>query len=117
MYEVKPPIPYVPTSVCDGRRIFLCGDGGVFTCIEAASGRQIWQARVDGKFFASPVLVGDRLYCVSRDGDMLVLAAADEYKLLAQFKLGEPSNATPAVAGGVMYVRTVSHLMAIGGKP
>lgn len=117
VYEVKPPIPYVPTSVCDGRRVFLCGDGGVCTCIEAASGKQLWQSRLDGKFFASPVLVGNRVYCVSRDGDMMVLAAADKFKLLAQFNLGEASNATPAVAGGVMYVRTVSHLMAIGGKP
>jgi hypothetical protein len=45
---------------------------------------------------------------------MIVLAAADRYRLLAQFDLGEASNSTPAISGGVMYLRTLSHVMAIG---
>ncbi len=47
-------------------------------------------------------------------GEMVVLAAAPEYQLLGRVDLGEPSHSTPAIAGGVMYVRTFSHLMAIG---
>jgi len=47
---------------------------------------------------------------------MVVLAASDRYQLLARFPLGERTHSTPAVADGSMYVRTVSHLMAIGGS-
>ena len=37
----------------------------------------------------------------------------EKYKLLARIDLGEPTNSTPAVADGVMYLRTLSHLMAL----
>ena len=47
---------------------------------------------------------------------MIVLAAADQYQLLADIDLEEPSQATPVVADGVMYLRTYSHLMSLGGK-
>jgi len=47
---------------------------------------------------------------------MVVLAAAKEFKQLAEFDLGEPSFATPAVANGVMFLRTHSHLMAVGKR-
>ena len=42
---------------------------------------------------------------------------ADRSRLeLARINLDEPSHSTPAVAGGVMYLRTFSHLMSLGGK-
>jgi len=116
VYEIKAPIPYVPSPVLHDGRVFLCGDGGIFTCADAATGEIVWRERIDGKFFASPVLVGDRLYCASRDGEMVVLSAGATYKLLARFAIGEGTNATPAVAGGVMYIRTPAHLMAIAAK-
>ena len=47
---------------------------------------------------------------------MVVLAAKDEYRLLGRIDLEEPSHSTPAVADGVMYLRTFSHVMAIGGR-
>ena len=44
-----------------------------------------------------------------------MLAAAAEFKLLARNPLGEMSYATPAVANGMLYLRTLTHLIAIGG--
>jgi len=45
-----------------------------------------------------------------------VIAAGKKYGLLARVPLGEPSFATPAVAGGVMYFRTETRLLSLGGK-
>jgi outer membrane protein assembly factor BamB len=117
-YEIKTSLPYVPTSVADQdqRHLFLFGDQGVFTCIEIATGEVRWRERVGGRFFASPVRVGDRLFCVSTEGQVVVLAAAAQFKLLGRVDLGEPSKSTPAIAGGVMYLRTASQVMAVG-KP
>jgi outer membrane protein assembly factor BamB len=42
------------------------------------------------------------------------LAASKQYQLLARNRLGEGSHSTPAVAGGRLYLRTFSHLMALG---
>ncbi len=68
-----------------------------------------------GKFFGSPIRVQDRLYAISREGQVVVLAAADHYKLLGRMNLGEPSQSTPAVAGGVLYLRTLLQVLAVGG--
>ena len=114
-YNVQGSLPYVPTPVAKGNLLFLWHDNGVVACIDAPTGKRLWQQRVGGDFFGSPVRVGERLYCISRKGEMVVLAAADKYQLLARIPLGEASHATPAVSDGVMYLRTVSHLMALGG--
>jgi outer membrane protein assembly factor BamB len=115
-YEFTAPLPYVPIPVAHGNLLFLWGDAGVVTCCDAPSGNVHWRERVGGKYFCSPVRVRDRIYCASRDGEMVVLAAAAEYKLLGRSPLGEGTHATPAVAGNSMYIRTLSHLIAIGGR-
>ena len=108
--------PYVTTILPVGDTAILWSDGGIVSCIDAASGNPIWQKRVGGVFYSSPVRVGDRIYCMSIDGDVVVLAASKEYQLLARNSLGEGSNATPAVAGGRIYFRTQSHLISVGNK-
>ena len=115
-YELEKVLPYVPTSVAKGNLLFTWYDRGVVTCLDAPTGAIHWRQRVGGTYFGSPVRVADRLYCISRDGELVVLAASEEFELLGRIDLEEPSKSTPAVAGGVMYLRTISHLMAIGGK-
>jgi len=116
VYDNKKFMPYVPTPVAYGNLLFLLVDSGMAACLDAPTGKIHWQQRIGGSYFSSPVRVGDRIYCVSREGEVVVLAAADKYKLLGRINLEERSQSTPAVAGGVMYLRTASHLMALGGK-
>jgi outer membrane protein assembly factor BamB len=106
--------PYVPTPVAKGNLAFLWGDRGIVTCIDAVTGKIHWRERVGGNYFGSPVRVGERLYCISAEGDVVTLAASDRFELLGRSPLGETSRATPAVAGGRMFLRTESHLIAVG---
>lgn len=115
VYELQKYLPYVCTSVAHGELLFALFDQGALTCVEAATGKIVWQEKLSARFFSSPLRVDDRLYCISRDGKMFVFAAARQYQLLATIDLEEPSFATPAVADGVMYIRTQSHLMALDG--
>jgi len=56
------------------------------------------------------------LYCASREGEMVVVQASpDKCKVLGRTPLGEGTQATPAVAGGRMYVRTEKHVFCVGG--
>ena len=116
-WDMKRDVPYVPTPIAVGKWLFLVTDTGTYSCVEPARGKIVWQRRVAARFYGSPVSVGGRLYCISRSGEVFVHAASDKYKLLATNKLGEPSQATPAVAGGRMYLRTWSNLICVGGKP
>jgi outer membrane protein assembly factor BamB len=122
-YTLTDEVPYVPTPLAYRGRLFTWSDGGVITCHDAATGRPVWLGRVKGGFFGSPICAGGRLYCISKRGEVVVVSAtADAFELLGRSELGEGSDATPAVANGRMYLRTLSHLMclkgdAAGGNP
>ena len=72
--------------------------------------------RVGGDFHSSPIRIGDRIFGVVADGEVVVLAADRKFKLLARNSLGEPCHATPAVANDRLYVRTESSLLCIGDR-
>ena len=115
-YKVDRQAPYVPTVVQAGDLVFLWSDKGVVACLEAATGEPFWTKRVGGNYSGSPVRVGDRVYCISEDGDVVVIAASKKYELIGKTSLGEPSRSTPAVADGRMYLRTYSQLFSVGGE-
>ncbi|MBI1900572.1 MAG: PQQ-binding-like beta-propeller repeat protein [Planctomycetia bacterium] len=116
--EQKAAAPYVPTPLAKDDLLFLWNDGGIVSCLEAATGKVHWLKRIEtgGNFFGSPVWVDGRLFCVAKDGNVVVLAASREYELLATNPLGEMCHTTPAIADGRMYIRTYNHLISIGGK-
>jgi outer membrane protein assembly factor BamB len=117
-YKLTKSMPYVPTPLVMDDLLFCWGDGGVVSCVEAPTGKVLWQERVDGAFSGSPVRAGDRIYAMSEGGDVFVVAAKRTFELLARNPLGEGSHSTPAIAGGRIYFRTFGKLLAIGGgKP
>ncbi len=109
-------MPYVPTSVAKDGLLFTFHDRGDVSCLQSATGERLWREKPAGRFFGSPVWVDGKLYCITMDGDVVVVRAAETYELLAVNPLGETSHATPAIAGGRMYLRTYSHLFSVGGK-
>jgi len=116
VYRPGNPFPYVTLPVAKRNLVFLWQDKGIVTCLDGPTGKVLWRERVGGDYFSSPIRVADRIYCPTRSGEMVVLAASDHYRLLARFPIGGKTHATPAVAGGTMYVRTMSQLAAIGGR-
>jgi outer membrane protein assembly factor BamB len=109
--------PYVPTPLAVGERLYLWGDRGVVTCVDAATGEVRWRGRVGGTFSASPIAVGGTIRNVSADGEVVTLADGDEFEVLGRATLGEECRATPAVVGGRMVFRTASRLIALDAEP
>lgn len=107
-------VPYVPMSVVHGGMLFAFHDNGVVSCLNSGTGETLWSERPAGRFYGSPVCVGGILYATTTEGDVVVLKAGPSYELLAVNPLGEKSHATPAVADGRIYFRTLSHLIAVG---
>lgn len=110
---------YMQTPIVVDGLIYSATDRGVLSCYRAATGERLYRERIgagESGFTASPVCAGDRLYFASEDGDIHVLQAGEAYRQLAQNDMGEVCMATPAIANGVLYVRTQGHLVAIGEK-
>jgi len=108
---------YVPTPIAVGERLYLWGDRGVVTCVDAATGGVRWRGRVGGTFSASPIAVGGTIRNVSAEGEVVSIADGDAFEVLGRAPLGEECRSTPAVAGGRMVFRTVGRLVAIDATP
>ena len=115
-YQIRRSAPYVPTPIVVGELLFLWSDGGIVTCVEGVTGTIQWQQRVGGNYFSSPVCADGKLYGTSTAGEVVVLEATAQFKELGRSSLGEPTHATPAVANGRIYFRTLSHLAAVGPR-
>lgn len=109
--------PYVPAPLPSGERLYLWGDRGVVTCVTAATGEIRWRGRVGGNFSASPVAVGGTILNVSIEGDVIVLADGDTFEELGRTSLGEECRASPAVADGRIFIRSVGRLRALSALP
>lgn len=117
-YELKGKFkaPYVPTSVVKGAYAYFFYDKGFVTCVEAISGKERWTQRVSSGFSGSPILVGDRIFAISEEGEAIVIRATPKaYEELGRNDLGQESRCTPAVSGGRLFLKTDSKLFAIGG--
>jgi outer membrane protein assembly factor BamB len=69
-----------------------------------------------GSFSASPVAADGKIYLTSEDGDIFVVKAGPNYELLATNSMGEVVMATPAISDGIVIVRGLRNVFAIGRK-
>jgi outer membrane protein assembly factor BamB len=105
--------PKRPSQVIVGDLMFMMNDGGIASCIDAKTAKVVWQKRIGGKYRASPIVADERIYFFSQDGTTPVIAAADKFKLLATNKLDNEFQASPAIAGNSLYLRTAKDLYCI----
>lgn len=106
--------------VHEGHLYWMHESRGLAFCAEATSGRIVYEERIEraGQVYASAVLADGRLYYLSRNGRVFVVAAAPRYELLAVNDLADGStfNATPAVAGNRLLIRSDKFLYCLGLK-
>ena len=74
----------------------------------------MWQQRIDGVYTASPVAGDGKVYLLSENGTTTVLSAGRSPRILARNKLTARQLASPAVAGGRLFIRSDDTLFAIG---
>jgi outer membrane protein assembly factor BamB len=98
----------VTTPVIVERTMFLLGEGGLLTSLSIQDGKIQKQERVgeSDPYYASPVAGGDRLYLASLSGLLSVVRAVPDWEVLSTHALPDVEIwATPALAGGAVYVR------------
>ena len=108
-WKVKRNVPTRSSPVMLGERIFMVDDGGIASCLNAKTGEQVWNERIGGTYSAAPIATSGpnpRIYFFAEDGKTTVVAASDEFKVLATSKLGDGFMATPAVIGNSFILRS-----------
>jgi outer membrane protein assembly factor BamB len=114
---------YVPTPVLADGRLYFVTEDGLAACLDADAGNELYQERLSVKglggisrpFYASPVLAGGHLYAPSRRAGVFVLRAGDKFEQLQQNPPldGSDFNASPAVAGKQLFLRSNKFLYCL----
>jgi outer membrane protein assembly factor BamB len=114
IWRVPSGAPYISSPVHYDGLIYMTGDVGVLTVADAKTGERVYQERVGGVYTASPVAGDGKVYLVSEDGETIVLSAGRTPAILARNKLNARQLASPAIAGGRLFIRADEVLYAIG---
>src|SRR5215831_12322327 len=117
VWKYQRSVPQLPSIVVYRNVVYMLNDRGVLTTLDAATGQMLRQDRVRGvseNYYASPVAGDGKIFLASHGGVIAVLRASGQQELLAANKLDEDIFATPAIADGKLYVRTVSALYCFG---
>ena len=112
-WRLKRSVSNKPSVLLIGELIFMIDDGGIATCVEAKSGEITWSERVSGNYSASPVTDGKRIFFFSEEGKTTAIAAAREFKILAESQLDGGFMASPAVHVDAWILRTKTYLYRI----
>lgn len=107
--------PDVPSPLVVGELVYLCRENGNLVCLEAKTGKQLYEQRtVADRHRASPVYADGHIYLTARRGIVTVVKAGPEFAVVSTNELGEEMSASPAISNGRIYLRTFKSLYAIG---
>ena len=112
--EVQPGVPTRSSQLLIGNTIYMVSDAGIATCLDADTGKAIWQKRLEGDFSSSPIAAEGRIYyCQPGRQDVRRRGRSGSTKLLATNELDDGCMASPAVYDKAIYLRTKTHLYRI----
>lgn len=107
---------YLPSPVAYQGNIYALTETGILTRFDAKTGKQIYKTRIDPAataFTTSPWAYNGKLFCLSEEGQTFVVSTGEEFKLLHVNPLEEFAQATPALVGDRLLIRTESKLYSI----
>ncbi len=117
MWEYDRDTPYVPSPLLYGDMLyFLKSNNAILSAFNIKTGEaQYGPERLQGVsgVYASIVGAADRVYIAGRNGTVNVLEHGPEFKVLAENRLDDSFNASPAIAGSELYLRGSQYLYCI----
>jgi outer membrane protein assembly factor BamB len=115
-WSVPKVAPHTPSPLLVGDELYVVSDRGVMSCLDARTGKSIWQERVKGNYSASPIYADGKIYLTSEEGKGTLVEAGRKFKLLGEFDLAEKTFASFAGADGALFVRTETRLYKFAGR-
>ena len=110
---------YLPSPVAYEGSVYTLTETGILSRFDAKTGKQIYKTRIDPMataFTTSPWVYNGKLFCLSEEGQTFVIATGEEFRLLHVNELDEMAQASPALVGDRLLIRTEQRLYSIRRK-
>ena len=109
--------PGNPSPIVANGQLLIVNRAGVLTSASPEDGSSNWKKRLGGRYWATPVVAGTRLFALNDSGEAIVVDLASG-EIMGKFSLGEGEEVlgSPAVAGNALFVRSHRHLWKIAAQ-
>lgn len=107
---------YLPSAVAYEGGIYALTETGILSRFDAKTGKQTYKTRIDSAattFTTSPWAYNGKLFCLSEEGQTFVIAAGEKFQLLHVNELDDMAQASPAIVGERLLIRTEQTLYSI----
>jgi outer membrane protein assembly factor BamB len=108
--------PNTPSPLLVGDELYLVSDRGQFSCVDAKTGKVVWDDKLKSNYSASPIVADGNIYLTSEEGKGTLVKAGRKKEILGEFDLGEKTFASFAAADGALFVRTEGQLYKFARK-
>ncbi len=110
---------YLPSALAYDGVVYTLTETGILNRYDAKTGKQTYKTRIDptaSAFTSSPWAYNGKLFCLSEEGQTFVIATGEEFKLLHVNELDDFAQASPAMVGDRLLIRTEQRLYSIRRK-
>ena len=115
-WEFSRYVPFIASPLHVNGLVFTVKDGGILTSLNSQSGQALKtkRLRATGAYYSSPVTGDGKVYLLNEEGQLSVISAEGNWRVLSTADFGEGTYATPAIVDGNIYLRTAGHLYSFG---
>jgi len=99
-------------AIADGL-IYYADFSGFVHCLDAKTGQVYWVHDLLAAVWGSTLVADGKLYIGDEDGDVVVLQAGRQKKVLAEMNMGSSVYSTPVPADGVLFLNSRNQLFAL----
>jgi outer membrane protein assembly factor BamB len=99
-------------AIMDGL-VYIPDFSGFFHCLDAKTGQRYWVHDLVSAVWASPMVIDGKVYLGNEDGDVVIMQAGKEKKVINTINMGSAVYATPVPANNTLFIMNRNELYAL----
>jgi outer membrane protein assembly factor BamB len=103
----------ISTAAVKDGLVYITDFSGFFHCLDAETGEPYWVYDLLAAVWASPMIIGGNVYIGDEDGDVVVMKAGKEEKLVAEMNMGSSVYSSVVPANGAIFIANRNELYKI----
>ena len=104
----------ISTPSIDGDLMYQAEYKGDIHCIDTKTGKILWTHQTNSRIWSSTLVADGKVYCGNEDGELVILKAGREKKLIGKIDFYTPVYCSPVIANNTLFVTTHTHIFAVG---